>query len=155
MTPQRMIAASQITRMAVKRIFISHDARIGKAFRAVTLVVSSLIDWELPVSDELNSIQLPTNGTFVLSFIPLHFGGWLAVEAAHAAPCQAVEAAHAAPCQAVVAEVVDEELVVVVFGVQEFGQDGVCAKIGVLTIQKIVIIAREKNFFMMENNLFM
>ncbi|HMT01651.1 MAG TPA: hypothetical protein PKC14_04955, partial [Candidatus Absconditabacterales bacterium] len=72
-----------------------------------------------------------------------------------AAPCQAVEAAHAAPCQAVVAEVVDEELVVVVFGVQEFGQDGVCAKIGVLTIQKIVIIAREKNFFMMENNLFM
>ena len=144
MTPQRMIAASQITRMAVKRIFISHDARIGKAFRAVTLVVSSLIDWELPVSDELNSIQLPTNGTFVLSFIPLHFGGWLAVEAAHAAPCQAV-----------VAEVVDEELVVVVFGVQEFGQDGVCAKIGVLTIQKIVIIAREKNFFMMENNLFM
>lgn len=128
-----------MTKIAVRRIFISPDAKIGKALRAVTLVVSEA--WA-PV-DSQNSIQLPTNGTFVLSLMPLQAGGVVVHPAVQLVVVPVV----------VVGEFVEELFLTVllissVFPGSVQSNDGHCAKIGHWRDEKTMIIAREKIFFM-------
>jgi len=71
-THQAITAINDKISIDVTMILLSHHIRTGKAFSTLTSVVNShqahKVLFDLPIS-----IQLPINGTSVLSFIPQQF----------------------------------------------------------------------------------